>query len=128
MSLPDEELQHSIEKGHRIDDTLDSRAYQKIFDALKQEPYHLPTHFADRVMKRMEAQGSLSKDYFWFGLGLFTLIAGAFVAALLSNFKPNFGAFKFISGYAGLFVFGLTLIMLIHYIDKKFLKRMIGDR
>ena len=71
MNLSDEELQSNIEKGYRVDDTLDSRAYQKVFDALKKEPYHLPFHFADRVMKRMEAQKSLSKDYFWFGLGCY---------------------------------------------------------
>jgi hypothetical protein len=130
MSLSDEELQNSIEKGNRVDDTLDSRAYQKVFDALKKEPYQLPVHFADRVISRMEAQGGLSKDYFWFGLGLFVFIVGAVVAALLANFKLNFGALKFISGYPGLFVFGAIFIALIHYIDKLLLnnKKVSGIR
>ena len=128
MNLADEELQRNIEKGHRIDDSLDSRAYQKVFDALKKEPYYLPSHFADRVMLRIDAQGSLSKDYFWFGLGLVTLIARACVAALLANFKLDFGTFKFNSGYPGLFLFGVTFIALIHYVDKRFLSRMIHNR
>src|SRR6267143_1749193 len=128
MSLSDEELQRNIEKGYPVNDTLDSKAYQKVFDALKMEPYQLPFHFADGVIKRMEAQGDLSKDYFWFGLGLFVFIAGAVVAAVLANFKLNLGGLKFISGYAGLFLFGLTFILLIHYIDKRFLsKKVFGD-
>src|SRR5882762_3140380 len=121
MNLSDEELQSNIEKGYPVNDALDSKAYQKVFDALKKEPYQLPFHFADGVIKRMEAQGDLSKDYLWFGLGLFVFIAGAVVAAMLANFKLNFGALKIISGYPGLFLFGLAFIALIHYIDKKFL-------
>ena len=129
MSLSDEDLQSNIEKGNRVDDTLDSRAYQKVFDALKKEPYQLPFHFADGVIKRMEAQGDLSKDYFWFGLGLFVFIAGAVVAAVLANFRLNFGALKFISEYTGLTLFGLAFIALIHYIDKKFLSgKVFGIR
>ena len=131
MNLSDEELQSNIEKGNHVDDTLDSRAYRKVFDALKKEPYHLSSHFADRVMMRMEEQKSLSKDYFWFGMGLFGLIAGAVVAAILANFKLNsgFGTFKFISGYPGLFLFGSIFIALIHYIDTRFLnKEVIGIR
>ena len=129
MSLSDEQLQTNIEKGHRTEDSLDSKAYQKVFDALKKEPYQLPFHFADRVMKRMEVQEDLSKDYFWFGLGLFIFIAGAVVAAVLANFKLNFGAFKFISGYPGLLLFGTIFIALIHYIDKQLLnKKVFGIR
>jgi hypothetical protein len=129
MSRSDEELQNDIEKGYRVNDTLDSRAYQKVFDALKKEPYQLPFDFADGVLKRMEAQGDLSKDYFWFGLGLFVFIAGAVVAAVLANFKLSFGDLKFISGYTGLFLFGSIFIALIHYIDKQFLnKKVFGIR
>ena len=79
MNPADEELQRNIEKGHRIDDSLNSRAYQKVFDALKKEPYRLPLHFADRVINHLDTQGDLAKDYFWFGLGLFVFIAGAFL-------------------------------------------------
>ncbi len=131
MRLSDDELQSKVEKGDRADDTLDSRAYQRVFDALKKEPYHLPLRFADRVMDRIEAKGNLSKDYFWFGLGLLVFVVGAVVAAVLSNFKLNsgFGTFKFISGYPALFLFGLTFIALIHYIDKRFLsKKVFGIR
>ena len=129
MSLSDEELQSNIEKGNRVDDTVDSRAYQKVFDALKKEPYQLPSHFADGVIKRMEAQDDLSKDYLWFGLGLFVFIAAAVVAALLANFKLNLGALKFFGGYPGLFLFGSIFIALVHYIDKQFLsKKVFGIR
>jgi len=129
MSLSDDELQSKIEKGDRVDDTLDSRAYQKVFHALKKEPYRLPLHFADRVINHLDTQGDLAKDYFWFGLGLFVFIAGAFVAAGMANFKLNFGVLKFISGYPGLFLFGLAFIALIHYIDKRFLsKKVFGIR
>jgi len=128
MKHKEEDLQNQFERGDFSGEGIDAQAYQKVFDALKKEPYHLPSHFADRVMLRIDAQESLSKDYFWFGLGLFTLIAGACVAALLANFKLDFGTFKFISGYPGLFLFGVMFIALIHYVDKRFLSRMISNR
>jgi hypothetical protein len=128
MNLPDEELQKNIEKGQPAADTLDSRAYKTVFGALAKEPYRLPADFTDNVINRIESQGSLLKDYLWFGLGLLTFIAGAVLAVRKTSFKLDFGAFKFISGYTGLILFALSFIVLIHLVDKRFLRTLVRDR
>jgi hypothetical protein len=121
MNYSDDELQDRVEKGV-VDPTADARAYQKIFDALKKEPYHLPDHFADKVVDRALAQRGLSKDYFWFGMGLFSFVVATIIAIRLTDFNFSFGALKFISGYSGLFTFALAFILLIQYIDRQFIK------
>jgi FtsH-binding integral membrane protein len=127
MNLPDEELQSNLEKGQPADDSIDSRAYQKIFDTLKKEPYTLPYSFADNVLYRMESKKNLSKDYFWFGIGLLAFAVAAVIAAVLANFRLDLGAFKFIRGYRGLFLFAVAFIALLHYIDKRFLPKNTID-
>ncbi len=126
MIHTDEELQDKVEKGHWVD-SLDARAYQKVFEALKKEPYDLPTHFADKIISRAEARGSsLSKDYFWFGLGLFSFVVATIIAVLLTDFSLNFGAFKFISGSSSLLVFSAAFIILIQYLDKQLVKNKMS--
>ena len=127
MNHSDEELQGKIEKGHSADSSPDARAYQRIFETLKKEPYCVPAHFADRIVSLVEARGSsLSKDYFWFGLGLFLFVVATIVAIVLTDFRLNFGAFKFISGYSGLLVFGAAFILLIQYLDKQLIKNKMS--
>lgn len=124
MINSDEELQAEIEKGHAGGDSPDSKAYQKVFDALKKEPYQLPATFADSVVSRIQASSpGLSNDYFWFGLGIFTFITAALIATTMTDFKISFGAFKFVSGYSGLLLFGLAFILLIQWFDKQFVRR-----
>lgn len=123
MKLTDEELQNRIEKGHAADN-LDASAYQRVFDALKKEPaFVLPSSFSDNVIKRIEiAKPEASKDNFWLGLGIFGFVLSAVITVVLTGFKFNAGAFKFLSGYPGLFVFGISFILLLQYFDRKFIR------
>ena len=121
--MTEEELQNSVEKGFQ-GKNHDARAYRMVFDVVQKEPsYKLPSDFADKVMLRIEraSQKSASQDMAWLYVGLvFFVIAGGVVIAI-SNFKISFGAFKFISGYSGLLIFGVLFILTLHWIDKKFI-------
>jgi uncharacterized sodium:solute symporter family permease YidK len=123
MKLTDEELQSQIEKGHAIDGE-DASVYKRIFSALKKEPsFVLPARFSDDIVKRIEmAKPQSSTDNLWFGLGIFGFVLAAIITIVLTGFNPGAGAFKFLSGYAGLFAFGIVFILLLNFFDKKFIR------
>jgi len=123
MKLTDEELQNRIEKDLAADDT-DASIYQRVFSALKKEPaFVLPANFSDDVIKRIEiVRPQASKDNLWFGLGIFGFFLAAVISIVLTGFNPSVGAFKFLSGYPGLFVFGIMFILMLHFFDKKFIR------
>jgi hypothetical protein len=124
MNIHDEELQDKILSG-MADDSRDGVAYKKIFHALTSEPdFNLPVHFADKVIREIEAkeEKSVAREMYWLAAGIFTLSVGAVIGALLSGFKPSFGAYKFLASYPGLIGFGLALIVLIQWLDKKLVR------
>ncbi len=93
-------------------------AYKKVFDAITVEPsLNLPFNFADTVIKQIENREAKSTAYDlrWLAVGIFVLLLGAVV----SGFKPSFGAFKFWASYPGLFAFGLAFILFLQWLDKK---------
>ena len=124
----DEELQNNLEKGQPVNESSDSRAYQKVFNALRREPFELPFHFADDVLHRLESKESLSKDYIWFGLGLFAFVAAAVFACLLANFKFDLKAPAFVNGYGKVLLFGALLIAVIQYIDQTFVRKSVSGK
>jgi hypothetical protein len=124
MNIHDEELQDKVLSG-MADDSRDGVAYKKIFHALTSEPdFNLPVHFADKVIREIEAkeEKSVAREMYWLAAGIFTLSVGAVIGALLSGFKPSFGAYKFLASYPGLIGFGLALIVLIQWLDKKLVR------
>jgi hypothetical protein len=123
MKLADEELQNQIEKGLAIDGE-DASAYKKIFSALKKEPsFVLPASFSDAIVKRIEMEKpQTSTDNLWLGLGISGFVIAAIITIVLTGFNPGAGAFKFLSGYAGLFAFGIVFILLLNFFDKKFIR------
>jgi hypothetical protein len=124
MNHKDEQLQRNIENNQPVEKSPDATAYRTIFDALKKEPYQLPNHFADSVVRRVEAGSKgLSSDYVWMGIGLFAFFLTAVVIAVLMKVSVNFGAFKFISGYGGLLVFGLLFILALQWVDKSIIRK-----
>jgi hypothetical protein len=123
MKQIDEELQNQIDKGLSSNNT-DAPLYQKIFRALKKEPaFVLPASFSDDIIRRIEvAKPEASKDNLWLGAGIFGFVLAAIITIVLTGFNPGVGAFKFLSGYSGLFAFGIAFILLLHYFDKKFIR------
>jgi hypothetical protein len=124
MTTKDEELQNKFLTG-MADASVDGIAYKKVFHALSTEPdFNLPINFADKVIKQIERKEAKSTAYEmrWLAAGIFLLFIGAVVGAVLGGFKPSFGAFKFWASYPGLFVFSLIFILLIQWLDKKWVK------
>jgi hypothetical protein len=120
MSRQDEELQNKFLTGG-TDDSLDGTTYKKVFDAISTEPHvNLPINFADKVVQQIETKeaNSTGKEMRWLAAGIFLLVIGAVVGAVLSGFRPSFGAFKFWESYPGLFVFGLIFLFFIQWLDK----------
>ena len=126
MNSYDEELQKNLEKGKSSDaDGLDVKAYQEVFRALKKDPgYELSSSFAQTVVARMlgEHQSKNSKDYFWFGAGIFFLAIAFLATILFIDFRFDFGFLSGMADYAGLAVFGIAFISILHWLDKKLIR------
>jgi hypothetical protein len=125
--MTDEQLQDAIERGANPP-SRDAKAYRTVFQALNRETgFTLPAAFADRVISRLTEKRS-SRDIFWLFMGLGSLFLTLIVAILLSGFRPDFsflsvGAFTFLSSYKGLVVFGILFILLLQWIDRKFVRK-----
>jgi len=125
MKTPDEKLQESIEQGMYESSDIDSQAYHIVFGAAKKEPnVHLSPQFSDNIIKRIliaEEKRASRKDLIWLGLGVFVLIITAIATIVLTGFRPDFGAFKFVGNYGGLLLFVVLLIGLFHWVERKVL-------
>ena len=115
----EEQLQHQIENGLVNDSNEDSRAYQRVFDALKKEPdFHVSLPFADRVVALIEKKDE-KRDYFWMAAGIFLIVVTLIVSLVLAKVHWTVGVFSFLSGYSGLIIFGIAFILLLQWVDKK---------
>lgn len=127
MNTHDEELQKNLEAGRpATGDENEVRAYQQVFDALRQEPeFSLPHGFADRVVKKLvqrETAKTTTREYVWFGVGATLLLIAFITAIVLSGFKFELGVFSGIKSYKGLFFFAVLFIGLLQVIDKRLLR------
>ena len=128
MKKEDDDLQNQFDQGDYSTDGIDGQAYQKVFDALKQEPeYTLPVYFADRLLSRIESKEKVketSRDNVWLGLGLFSMIIALIVSFALTDFQISAGAFQFFGSHAGLIAFGVAFILLLNWVDKKIIRKV----
>lgn len=124
MKHADEELQKKAERGE-AGTSVDERAYRKVFDVLKKDPdFHVSLSFADRVVARMEAgKSSTRRDYGWIAAGIFLAVAGVVVTMGLTKTTWTTGVFTFVSGYRGLFIFGVAFILVLQWIDRKIVRK-----
>ncbi|NOT75324.1 MAG: hypothetical protein HOP08_10370 [Cyclobacteriaceae bacterium] len=123
MNSAEEELQNEFERSGKSGSEIDMHSYKIVFDALKKEPdFNLSYNFADKVIAKIEVKKEDSKDSFWIVMGVLSFVIAAIISIVLTDFKLNFGAFRFLSGYAGLFAFGIVFILVLHWIDKKLIR------
>jgi len=123
--MSDEELQRKMEAGDHLDASADAEAYRKVFSSLQREPeFMLSSSFEDLLIQRIAAQHAKEsyRDGWWFIGGLFLFLIGFIVALVLIDFKPTMGVYTFIAGYPGLIIFGMIFILVLNYIDKKFIR------
>ncbi len=128
--MKDEELQKQIEQGDKTNTSADAESYRKVFSSLQREPdFFLHSNFEDLVIQRIAAQHAResSREGWWFFGGIFLLIVGAIVAIVLVGFKPTLGVYSFLKGYPGLIIFGIVFILVLNYIDKKFIRPISGS-
>ncbi len=124
MKRSEEELQNQIEKG-LVNESDDAHAYQRVFDALKKEPdFHVSLPFADRILAVIEKKEE-QRDYWWMAAGIFLTVIALIVSIFLTTAHWTAGIFTFLSGYRGLVVFGITFILLLHWVDKKVIRKQI---
>lgn len=132
MNQHEEDLQKNIEAGLKpTGDELDIQAYQEVFLRLKLEPeVPLSGNFANNIVDKVieKRRRAASRDFFWFGVGIFFLLIAFVVALAMSAFTFNFGFLKDMSGYAGLFVFGVVFILILDRLDKKLIHDRIDYR
>jgi len=127
MNHYEEELQRNLEAGKNPEaDELDVKAYQSVFNALKQEPeFTLSSSFADKVVgmavKKQQSKSTL-REYFWFGFGFFLMLIAFVVAIVLTEFKFDMGFLNGLSSFKGLIIFGIFFIGLLHWLDKKLIR------
>lgn len=126
MKEADKKLQEKIEAGFSDSNSgVDAKLYQQIFSALEKEPgYILPASFADHVVHKIqhEQARSAKREYFWLCAGIILLIIAMVVAITFTGFKISAGFLSGISPYKGLFVFGAIFIVLLHWVDRKFIR------
>jgi len=127
MKQGDEDLKNQFDHGDFPGEGIDAQAHQKIVDALKREEYTLPVYFADRLVTLIESKErakEISRDNLWLGLGLFSMVIALVVAFVLTDFKASVGAFQFFAGHRGLIFFGIFFILVLHWVDKKILRKV----
>ena len=119
-------MQEKLERGETpAGDGLDVKAYQAVFQALKKDPgYGLPSDFAARVAGRVMTarQAGFSKDYLWFGTGIFVLVISLVGTILYTGFRFDFGFLNVMADYKGLAIFGIAFIVFLNWLDKKLVK------
>jgi hypothetical protein len=128
MRQSDEELQNLIERGQSVESSDDARAYQRVFSVLKHEPtFHVSLPFADRIIGIIDKREE-KRDYWWMALGIFLTIIALIVALALTSTQWTTGVFTFLSGYSRLILFAIAFILLLHWIDKKVIKKHLHLR
>lgn len=125
MNKSDKELQELAERGILEITDSDSNAYRHIFNVLHKAPsINLTSGFADRVINRIKAlqeRRSVRKDFIWLGVGLFCFFVATIVSVVITGFKLDAGAFKFLNTYGGLLVFGVLVVGFLQLAERKFL-------
>lgn len=126
--MTDEEIQDNVEKGVPSE-MNDARSYRRIFKALEREPsFVLPASFASRVISRLETSHARgSRDMYWLYGGIAACLVAMVVSIFITGFKFDFGVFSFISGYPGLITFGIVFVLALQWIDRKIVRKSIGD-
>lgn len=120
----EQELQTKIEQGLTAE-SADGKIYGHIFKALSREPdFALPATFVHQLMAKVEARRlreTLRDRWLLFG-GLVLFLIGFIVVVASVQFKPGLGVYSFVQQYAGLCLFGILFFVLLHVIDKRYIK------
>lgn len=132
--LTDDELQKLLEESIHLPDELDgdddAKAYQFLFDGLKEEPEAgLPYNFSKKVVAQVQHARNRRQDvklYVFMTIGIVFGIAvvAAFIAAF--NYKAGVQLVNILDTYKWVVVFMITGVLGIQYLDQGLLKKRKG--
>ena len=124
MKNSDEIIQQQVETGHAPEGP-EGDSYKIVFSALKKNPeFKLPTNFAHRVAAMAPDRGkAFNWDKFFLISGCVSFFFALIYAIASIHTKFSAGVFSFISGYPGLIVFGIFFILVLNWIDKKWISK-----
>lgn len=78
--LDDEQIQRALEEGRRIHQTVDTEAYQRLFQALQQAPSLQPrSSFSQRVVASVIQQQAQQKVHSWWVI----LVVGVLISLFM---------------------------------------------
>lgn len=124
MKNSDEIIQKQIEGGN-LPEGLEGESYKVVFNALKKNPeFKLPSNFAHRVAAIAKAPAkAFNWDKFFLISGCISFLIALTYAILSLHATFSVGVFSFISGYPGLIVFAIIFVILLNWIDKKWISK-----
>ena len=124
MKNSDEIIQKQIEEG-KVPEGLEGESYKIVFNALKKNPeFKLSSNFAHRVAAMVPAQAkAFNWDKFFLISGCISFLIAVIYAIVSIHAKFSVGVFSFISGYPGLIVFAILFVILLNWIDKKWISK-----
>jgi hypothetical protein len=125
-----EEYQQEQAEAGKFDKSIDSSAYQKVFQALGNQPVHtLSPNFADKVVEKI-LQKKTSRIT---GAELTLAIVGVafsiiifIIAIILTGFKIQLGFLESLQSFKGLMIFGIAFILLLNWFDKLVVRRKVS--
>jgi divalent metal cation (Fe/Co/Zn/Cd) transporter len=122
MSEREEDLQKRIEQGDHVENDLDAAAYSKLFSVIGNEPsINLSKNFAERIssMILLKKKKEARRDFLWLSFGVVFLVVGLIVTAALAGLTMQLGFLLEISAYAGVFIFGIVMIIAFNWLEKR---------
>ncbi len=125
--MKEELIQKQIESGS-VPDGLDGQSYKIVFNALKKDPeFVLPTNFAHRVAAMAPSKAkAFNWDKFFLISGLISFLMVVIYAIVMINATFSVGVFSFFSGYPGLIGFAILFVILLNWIDKKWISKSMS--
>ena len=123
MNEHEEDLQKRIEVNASSDlRSVDERAYRTVFRALNREPkVNVRRNIAEAVVAKLilRKKREARRDFIWLTFGVVFLSIGLIVTVVLAGLQLQLGFLKDISAYAGVFVFGVILILAFNFFEKR---------
>jgi hypothetical protein len=125
--MSDEEIQKRFESGDfSVGSESDRASYRAVFRAISREPVtNVSDSFAERIVKKIVAQQKREarRDFIWLTFGVVFLLVGLIVTAALAGLKFELGFLEEMSGYAGVFIFGIATIIGFSWMEKRILAK-----
>jgi hypothetical protein len=132
--LTDEEIQKLLEQSLNIPDELDgdddTKAYQLLFDGLREEPEAgLPYNFSKKVVAQVQHARNHRQDvklYVFMAIGIVfgVAIVAAFIAVF--NYKAGVQLVTILDTYKWVVIFMIAGVLGIQYLDQGLLKKRKG--